>query len=92
MNRIVICAALHEVPFVLGLGQLKSTLSVSTYTGMKMLWASDGMYVDYNNVSFVVPHANVKVATFAEPGVVARELAATPVVVTATVTPIAAKR
>lgn len=67
MNRAVKHVQLHAVPFVEGCGQLKSILSVSNYPGMKMSWTAEGVIVDYKTFSFILPLANIIVATFTEP-------------------------
>lgn len=71
MNKLVRHVQLHAVPFVEGCGQLKSTFSSQNYVGMKMVWTPDGVLVDYKNISFVIPLANIIAATFVAPEVAA---------------------
>ena len=71
MNRPVKHVQMHAVPFVEGAGQLKTTLSLTNYSGMKMMWTSDGVVVDYpvknTLISFIIPPGNIIVATFSGP-------------------------
>ncbi len=67
MNKSVKHAQLHQTIFVPGCGNLTATLSPTKMTGLKMLYTPDGLVVDYNSVTFVVPLANVACAVLAEP-------------------------
>lgn len=68
MNREVNYAFLHQTIFVPGAGNLTATLEPNRLTGVKMLYTSDGLLVEYKGVSFVVPLANVACAVFSETG------------------------
>ena len=67
MNRPIKYLNMHQAPFVPAVGNLKNTFEPTNMTGLKMLYTSDGVIVDYKGVSFVIPLANVVTAVFSEP-------------------------
>lgn len=76
MNRWVRILQCHEVPFSPGVGNLKNVLQDSEQRGILMRYTDSGVLVDYKGVSFIIPLANVKCATFAEPSDLKSEWAA----------------
>lgn len=69
MNRALKFVKTHTTLFAEGCGNLKDTLSSSNYTNMKMTYTEFGVEVEYKNVFFIIPLANVSMAVFVEPPV-----------------------
>ncbi len=67
MNRPVGYVRVQTIPFVENMPQFKSALSPALYRGMKLTAITEGVVVDYQDRSFIIPWGNVVCATFSGP-------------------------